>query len=53
LDSSDRSAQELEALLRSASPSIIARISEQKVLIDLRTVSPGDEPHLIEVLNSL
>jgi len=53
LSSSERSAQELEALLRSASPSIIARISEQKVLIDLRTVSPDDQVHLIDVLNSL
>jgi L-seryl-tRNA(Ser) seleniumtransferase len=53
LTHSDRSAQELEALLRGASPSIIARISEQKVLIDLRTVSPDDQSHLVEVLNSL
>jgi len=53
LSNSDRSAQELEALLRGASPPIIARISEQKVLVDLRTVSPDDQPHLVEVLNSL
>ena len=53
LTSSERSAQDLEAILRGASPSIIARISEQKVLIDLRTVSPEDQTHLSEVLNYL
>jgi L-seryl-tRNA(Ser) seleniumtransferase len=53
LTRANQSAQELEALLRGCSPPIIARISEQKVLIDLRTVSTDDHANLVKVLNSL
>jgi L-seryl-tRNA(Ser) seleniumtransferase len=34
----NKTAQEIERQLRTASPPIIARISEGKVLLDLRTV---------------
>jgi len=37
-----KSAQELEHQLRSGSPPIIARISEDRVLLDLRTVFPEE-----------
>lgn len=46
------SAQEIERTLRNASPSIIARISEGKVLLDLRTVFPDEAPDLIRALTS-
>lgn len=49
----NRSAQDLEITLRQLSPPIITRISEQKVLFDLRTVRPDQEHHLIQALNSL
>jgi len=47
------SAQEIEALLRASSPPVIARISEGKVLLDLRTVFPDEESLLIDTLMSL
>ena len=45
-----RSAQEIEHQLRSYSPPIIARISEDRVLLDLRTVSPDELSILLEAL---
>lgn len=47
------SAQELETNLRNASPPVICRISEQKVLLDLRTVFLDQEPFLLQTLKSL
>lgn len=49
----NRSAQEIETLLRNCSPPIIARISDEKVLLDLRTVFSDQEPSLVEALNNL
>ncbi len=47
------SATEIEHLLRSPSLAIISRISEGKVLLDLRTVFPDEEPVLISALKNL
>ena len=47
------SAQEIETLLRKCTPPIISRISEGKVLLDLRTVFPDEESHLVESLRSI
>jgi L-seryl-tRNA(Ser) seleniumtransferase len=44
------SADALEELLRRSAPPIIARISEDKVLLDLRTVAPDEEAELLEAL---
>jgi L-seryl-tRNA(Ser) seleniumtransferase len=44
------SADKLEESLRSSSPPVIVRILEDKVLIDLRTVSEPEEAKLLEVL---
>jgi len=49
----ERSAQDLEHQLRTSSPSIISRISEGKVLLDLRTVFPDELSILKEALRSL
>jgi L-seryl-tRNA(Ser) seleniumtransferase len=43
-------AQEIERTLRTSSPAIIGRISEGKVLLDLRTVCPEELPELALVL---
>ena len=48
-----RSAQEIETLLRTAEPPIISRITEQRLLIDLRTVFREQELELIAALNRL
>jgi L-seryl-tRNA(Ser) seleniumtransferase len=48
-----KSAAELEQRLRKASPPVIARVAEHKVLLDLRTVFPEDFPALIAALKSL
>jgi L-seryl-tRNA(Ser) seleniumtransferase len=47
------SPQEVEHSLRTSSPPIIARISEGKVLLDLRTVFSDQEPALLEALKNL
>jgi L-seryl-tRNA(Ser) seleniumtransferase len=53
ISDSTRSAQEIEMLLRMSSPPVIARIADEKVLIDLRTVFSDQESALIQCLNSL
>ena len=46
-------ANEIESKLRAASPPIIARIAEGRVLLDLRTVDLSEESDLLTVLKSL
>jgi L-seryl-tRNA(Ser) seleniumtransferase len=46
------SAREIERVLRSSSPPIIGRISEGKVLLDLRTVLPDELPELAAALKT-
>ena len=46
------SAQEIERTLRNSSPPIISRISEGKVVLDLRTVFPDDLPAITKALQS-
>ena len=48
-----KSAQDIEHQLRTSSPPIIARISEGKVLLDLRTVFNDQLPALRETLKNL
>ncbi len=44
------SALEIEKRLRSSNPPIIARIEEQRVLLDLRTTSPQEENDILTAL---
>lgn len=39
--------------LRSMNPPIIARMEGANTVIDLRTVDPGDDPHIIDAVGSL
>jgi L-seryl-tRNA(Ser) seleniumtransferase len=48
-----KSAQEIEHQLRASSTPIITRISEGKVLLDLRTVFPEEIPLVVDALKSL
>ncbi|HET9480089.1 MAG TPA: L-seryl-tRNA(Sec) selenium transferase [Pyrinomonadaceae bacterium] len=48
-----KSASDLEQQLRRSSPSVIARISENRVLLDLRTVSPDDFQAVVAALKNL
>ena len=48
-----KSATELEQQLRRSSPAVIARIANETVLVDLRTVAPEDVPAVIAALKSL
>jgi L-seryl-tRNA(Ser) seleniumtransferase len=48
-----KSASELELQLRRSSPPVIARVSDGKVLLDLRTVSPEDLSALVAALKIL
>ena len=50
---SDKSAQDIEHQLRTFSPPIISRISEGKVLLDLRTVFENQMPDILRALNNL
>ncbi|HMA47856.1 MAG TPA: hypothetical protein VKP11_11795, partial [Frankiaceae bacterium] len=45
-----RSASRLLAALRRGSPSVIARIADARVLLDLRTVRPDDDGRLVVAL---
>ncbi len=47
------SAEKLDNLLRNSEPSVISRIENDKVLLDLRTVALADEPKLLEILRSI
>jgi L-seryl-tRNA(Ser) seleniumtransferase len=47
------SAQDVEMRLRSTSTPVIARIFEQKVILDLRTVFAEQEPVIVGLLNGL
>ncbi len=40
----------MAALLRSGSPPVVARVADDRLLLDLRTVPPEDEPTLLEAL---
>lgn len=43
----------LERYLRSNDPPVIARVANEKVLLDMRTVHPTDEPELLKALQNL
>ncbi|HTA50674.1 MAG TPA: L-seryl-tRNA(Sec) selenium transferase, partial [Verrucomicrobiae bacterium] len=47
------SADELAALLRRSEPPIIARVEEGRVLLDLRTVLPGEDAQVAAALNRI
>jgi L-seryl-tRNA(Ser) seleniumtransferase len=47
------SADDIQRCLRLSSPSVVARISDEKVMIDLRTVAPQEEPELLNALSDL
>jgi L-seryl-tRNA(Ser) seleniumtransferase len=49
----DLSAEEIERQLRFATPPVIARIAENLLLIDLRTVNPNEEAELLAALLGL
>ena len=49
----DKSAQEIEQALRNYSPPIISRISEGKVLLDLRTVFEDQLPAIRAALTAI
>ncbi|MBV8902213.1 MAG: L-seryl-tRNA(Sec) selenium transferase, partial [Acidobacteriia bacterium] len=44
---------EAERRLRAAKPPVIARIEKDRLLFDLRTVFPEEEPALLSALDSL
>jgi L-seryl-tRNA(Ser) seleniumtransferase len=46
-------ADEIEKRLRNNHPPVIVRIAEDQVVLDLRTVAPGDEKDLMEAFRNL
>lgn len=46
-------ADRLSALLRRNEPPIIARIAHDEVLLDLRTLLPGDDNHIVAALKTI
>ena len=53
LKHSQLSVSKLEGKLRGAKPPVITRILEDKVLIDLRTVSEPEEPEILKIISEL
>ena len=50
LEAPPLSADALESRLRSTDPPVIARILENRVVLDLRTVAPGDDELLVQLI---
>ena len=46
-------AGELERRLRVSTPPVVARIADDQVLLDLRTVDPGEEAVLLKTLRAV
>jgi L-seryl-tRNA(Ser) seleniumtransferase len=53
IESSDLSASTIESLLRGREIPVIARTEKDRLLIDLRTVSPDEESTIIEALEAI
>jgi L-seryl-tRNA(Ser) seleniumtransferase len=53
VDAPGLSADRLEARLRALDPPIIARIQDDRVVIDLRTIAPEDDQELIQLMRVL
>ena len=51
--SSRHSPNQLESQLRQADPPVIARVEDDQLLLDLRTVFPDEEDELVRALNKL
>ncbi len=51
LRAGEESAEDLEARLRRTHPPILVRIKEDRILLDLRTVDPADDPALLQALS--
>jgi L-seryl-tRNA(Ser) seleniumtransferase len=47
LNQTGQSATQLESALRTGTPPVIVRIDKDRVVIDLRTVMPEDDPGLL------
>lgn len=53
LSAPGRSAAELESALRTTTPPVIARIQDDVVLLDLRTIDPAHDTRLAELIGTL
>jgi L-seryl-tRNA(Ser) seleniumtransferase len=53
LSCSHLTADELAARLRASDPPIIARVEQGRVLLDLRTVFPDQDPLIVAALNRI
>jgi L-seryl-tRNA(Ser) seleniumtransferase len=53
LKHSELSAAEIEGELRASSPPVIARIANDLVLLDLRTVEVSEEPELLSAVKAI
>lgn len=49
----NHSAEELQRRLRAQNPPVIARIEEDRLLLDLRTLNPEDEATLVQAIGSI
>ncbi len=47
------SASDLESALRGSSPPIIARIEEEKIILDLRTIQPDEEEEILQIITKI
>jgi L-seryl-tRNA(Ser) seleniumtransferase len=53
LTCADLSADELATRLRASDPPIVARVEDGRVLLDLRTVFPGQDANIVSAIKSL
>jgi len=53
LGNAERRPQDLDERLRAARPPVLGRLLDDRLLLDFRTVLPGDVPALATILASL
>jgi L-seryl-tRNA(Ser) seleniumtransferase len=53
LTHSNFSADDLASRLRAADPPIVARVEDGRVLLDLRTVFPDQDPAIVQALSRI
>ena len=53
IETSGQSVDELAQKLRESSPAVIGRVHKDRLLIDMRTVSPGEDLALVEIFQRI
>ncbi len=53
IEPQDQTVNRMAQQLREAVPSVIGRVSKDRLLLDMRTINPAQDMQLVEILESL